>query len=104
MYDACCAGRETAPGSEPPLWGLHCLAAAARSVSSRGILAADAQGFTAPTGVVFGWDHDSSFAKEEAYAEQQMRLSAAATVALQALAQQHHLSMNTLVQEHGLCS
>ena len=55
-------------------------------------------GFTTPTIVNFGWDHDRSPAKEETYAEQQMRLSAAATAALKSLAQQHHLSMNTLVQ------
>jgi NRPS condensation-like uncharacterized protein len=47
MYDAFCRSG-AAPGRELSLWGLHCLVAAARSVQSGGILAADAQGLYHP--------------------------------------------------------
>ena len=56
------------------------------------------KGFTTPTVLNVGQDHESSSQQGERYAEQQLRLSAAETAALQALAQQHHLSLNTLVQ------
>src|SRR5262249_60775003 len=42
--------------------------------------------------------HDGSSDGEAGYAKQQMRLATAETAALQALAQQHHLGLNTLVQ------
>ena len=56
------------------------------------------KGFSTPTALNVGQAHGSSSSQREGYAEQQMRLSAAETAALQALAQQHHLSLNTLVQ------
>jgi amino acid adenylation domain-containing protein len=56
------------------------------------------KGLIAPTALNIGPDHESSSSKQKGDAEQQVQLSAAATAALQVLAQQHHLSMNTLVQ------
>jgi amino acid adenylation domain-containing protein len=56
------------------------------------------KGFMAPTPLNVGPDHGNSASKNKGYAEQQMRLPAAATAALHELAQQHHLSLNTLVQ------
>jgi len=42
--------------------------------------------------------------QEERYDEQQIKLSAATTAALQSLARQHQLTLNTLFQEPGLSS
>src|SRR5262249_12331124 len=55
--------------------------------------------FRTPTVLNVGQDHDSSSSKQEGYAQQQIRLSATVTAALQALARRHHLDMNTLVQQ-----
>jgi amino acid adenylation domain-containing protein len=56
------------------------------------------RGFNTPTVLNVRQAHGSASSKQEGYAELQQRLSAFETVALQALAQQHHLSLNTLVQ------
>jgi amino acid adenylation domain-containing protein len=56
------------------------------------------KGFMAPTALNVGPAPESASSKQESYDERQLQLSAAATVALQNLAQQHHLSVNTLVQ------
>ena len=56
------------------------------------------KGFTTPTALNVGNAYDRSSSKNAGHAEQQMRLSAAVTADLQALAQQHQLSLNTLVQ------
>jgi amino acid adenylation domain-containing protein len=56
------------------------------------------KGFTTPTALNIGNAHDNFSSKNVDHAEQQLRLSAAATADLQALAQQHQLSLNTLVQ------
>ena len=54
--------------------------------------------FTTPTALPIGNAYGSSSSQNADHAEQQRRLSVAATAALQALAQQHQLSLNTLVQ------
>jgi len=46
---------------------------------------------------------DSLVSQEESYAEQQIQLSAAATAALQSLARQHQLTLNTWCRASGLC-
>ena len=98
MYDACCAGRELLLEVRRP-YGDYIAWLRQQALSqAEAFWRQTLEGFTTPIMVDFGWGHDSSFGKEEAYAEQQMQLSAAATGALQVLAQQHHLSMNTLVQ------
>src|SRR5262249_47267537 len=56
------------------------------------------QGFTTPTVLNVGRDHDSAARKASNYGEQQIRLAATTTARLQALAQQHRLSLNTLMQ------
>jgi amino acid adenylation domain-containing protein len=56
------------------------------------------KGFITPTALNVGRNHDSSVNKESDYDEQQMRLTAAATATLQAMAQRHRFSLNTLVQ------
>jgi amino acid adenylation domain-containing protein/non-ribosomal peptide synthase protein (TIGR01720 family) len=55
-------------------------------------------GVRAPTSLVVDRPPDSLVSQEESYAEQQIQLSAAATAALQSLARQHQLTLNTLVQ------
>jgi amino acid adenylation domain-containing protein len=56
------------------------------------------KGFTAPTIPVWGLPERGSAGQRESYHEQQLRLSSSVTAALQALARQHKLTMNTLVQ------
>jgi len=46
---------------------------------------------------------NSLVSQEESYAEQQIQLSAAATAALQSLARQHQLTLNTWCRASGLC-
>jgi amino acid adenylation domain-containing protein len=55
------------------------------------------KGFTAPT-MLHVDQGQGGFSSEAGYAAQQMWLSTAATAALRKLGQQHHLSLNTLVQ------
>jgi amino acid adenylation domain-containing protein len=56
------------------------------------------KGFITPTVLPIEQDHGNSANQKGGYAQQQMRLSAAKTAALYAWAEQHHLSVNTLVQ------
>src|SRR5262245_24981075 len=56
------------------------------------------QGFTAPTPLVTARTVDGLSPQQARYAEQRLQLSAATTTALQSLARQHHLTLNTLVQ------
>jgi len=56
------------------------------------------KGFTAPTPLVVGRAPESGPAPEEDYTVQQTLLPATTMAALQALAQQHQLTLNTLVQ------
>jgi len=98
MYDAYCAGRELHLEASRPYGDYIAWLQQQNLSQAEAFWRQTLKGFTTPTIVDFGRDHDSSFGMAEAYAEQQMRLSATATAALQALAQQHHLSMNTLVQ------
>jgi surfactin family lipopeptide synthetase C len=60
------------------------------------------KGFTTPTVLNVGQGHGGSSSKKESYAEEWMQLSAVETSALQGLAEQHHLSVNTFVQGHVL--
>jgi surfactin family lipopeptide synthetase C len=56
------------------------------------------QGFTAPTPLEVDKASEGLSKQGESYAEQQIELSAATTGALQSLARQHQLTLNTLVQ------
>jgi len=56
------------------------------------------QGFTAPTPLGVDKASEGLSRQGESYAEQQLQLSAATTAALQSLARQHQLTLNTLVQ------
>jgi amino acid adenylation domain-containing protein len=56
------------------------------------------QGFTAPTPLILDRAVGSLPNQRETYDEQHLQLSAAVTAALQSLARQHHLTLNTLVQ------
>ena len=56
------------------------------------------RGFTAPTSLETNWTTSASPDQTQGYGEQQVRLSVAATAALQAFARQHQLTLNTLVQ------
>jgi amino acid adenylation domain-containing protein len=98
IYDALCAGQElhlevSRPYGDYIAW-----------LQQQDLSKAEAfwwqtlKGFTTPTVLHVGQAHGSSSDKEVGYAEQQMQLSVAATAALQALAQQHRLSLNTLAQ------
>ncbi len=56
------------------------------------------KGFTAPTPIGVNKALGSLSSEGEAYSEQQIQLSVAATAALQSFARQHQLTLNTLVQ------
>ncbi len=56
------------------------------------------RGFTTPTRLFFDRLPGSGSSPEHEYAEQQVQLSPAATTALQALARQYQVTLNTLVQ------
>jgi thioesterase domain-containing protein/acyl carrier protein len=56
------------------------------------------QGFTMPTPLGIPAAPGSFAGPEERYSQQQARLSASATAALQSLVRQHHLPLNTLIQ------
>ncbi|MBP5972965.1 TauD/TfdA family dioxygenase [Brasilonema sp. CT11] len=56
------------------------------------------QGFTKPTPLGIPADSDSFFEQEEHSEEQRTYLPLTATAALQSLTQQHHLTLNTLIQ------
>ncbi len=56
------------------------------------------EGFIAPTPLVVGRPIEGLVGQEERYDEQDTRLSAATTAALQSLARQHGLTLSTLVQ------
>jgi amino acid adenylation domain-containing protein/non-ribosomal peptide synthase protein (TIGR01720 family) len=56
------------------------------------------KGFTAPTPLVVGKAVANLSNQQQSYDEQQIQLTAAATQALQSFAQQHQLTLNTLVQ------
>ena len=51
------------------------------------------QGFTTPTSLIADWK-----SQQEGFNQQQVQLSLATTEALKSLAQQHHLTLNTLLQ------
>ncbi|MCX7595463.1 MAG: amino acid adenylation domain-containing protein [Fischerella sp.] len=56
------------------------------------------QGFTIPTPLVADWVTHDSPSQQQGFSQQQVQLSQATTEALKSLAQQHHLTLNTLVQ------
>ncbi|NMF64890.1 non-ribosomal peptide synthetase [Brasilonema octagenarum] len=56
------------------------------------------QGFTTPTPLVGDWIANDSLDQHQGFSQQQVQLSQATTEALKSLAQQHHLTLNTLVQ------
>ncbi len=56
------------------------------------------QGFTAPTSLIRGRTVVSLSNQKQTYNEQHLHLSATVTAALNSLAKQHHLTLNTLVQ------
>lgn len=98
VYDACCAGQEphlavSRPYSDYIAW-LQRQDLSRAEQFWRQML----RGFTMPTVLQVGQARGSSSDKDAGYDEQQMRLSASVTAALRAMAQQHHLSLNTLVQ------
>jgi amino acid adenylation domain-containing protein len=98
MYDALCAGRE------PHLEVRRSYGDYIAWLQQQDLAQAERfwrqtlRGFTTPTALNVEYAYGSSSGKEADYAEQTMRLSAAETAALQALAQQNHLSVNTLLQ------
>jgi amino acid adenylation domain-containing protein len=98
MYDAFCAGRELHLEASRP-YGDYIAWLQQQDLSqAEAFWRQTLTGFTAPTALHVRHDHDRSSDKEAGYAEQQMWLATAETVALQAVAQQYHLSVNTLVQ------
>jgi amino acid adenylation domain-containing protein len=98
MYDAFCTGRELRLDVSHP-YGDYIAWLQRQDLSQAGQFWRQMlKGFTTPTVLNVRKDHGSSSSKKESSAEQSMRLSAAETAALQALAQQHYLSLNTLVQ------
>jgi amino acid adenylation domain-containing protein len=98
FYDAFCAGRElhlavSRPYGDYIAW-LHQQDLAPAEVFWRQTL----QGFTTPTALRIGSVGSITANEAAGYAEQQQRLSAPLTEALQTLARRHHLSLNSLVQ------
>jgi amino acid adenylation domain-containing protein len=98
LYDALCAGRELhlevyRPYRDYIAW-LQQQDLSQEEVFWRQTL----KGFTTPTALNVGRDHDSASSQESSYAEQQMWLAAATTATLHVLAQRYRLSVNTLVQ------
>jgi len=55
-------------------------------------------GFTAPTPMLVNGDHRTKSDEEEGYGKQEIRLTETLTSALQSLAQQQQITLNTLVQ------
>ncbi|HSF30804.1 MAG TPA: amino acid adenylation domain-containing protein [Candidatus Tectomicrobia bacterium] len=98
IYTACCVGQELNLQARRPYADYIAWLRQQDLSQAEAFWRQTLKGFTTPTVTDFGRDHESSSGKEQGYAEQQMRLSAAATTALQAVARQHHLSVNTLVQ------
>jgi amino acid adenylation domain-containing protein len=98
MYDAFCTGRELHLDASRP-YGDYIAWLQQQDLSqAEAFWRQTLKGFTTPTALIGGQDHARSYSMKAGYAEQRMRLSATETAALQALAQQHHLSVNTLVQ------
>ena len=98
MYDAFCADRELHLEVGRP-YGDYIAWLQRQDLSQAELFWRQTlQGFTTPTALNVGNAYGSSSSKNAGHAEQQIRLSAAATADLQALAQQHQLSLNTLVQ------
>ncbi|WP_414584329.1 amino acid adenylation domain-containing protein [Scytonema sp. PCC 10023] len=56
------------------------------------------QGFTTPTRLVADWITNGSSGQHQGFSQQQIQLSLATTEALKSLAQEHHLTLNTLIQ------
>ena len=97
MYDAFCAGQVLRLEARRP-YGDYIAWLQQQDLSkAEAFWRQTLKGFMAPT-MLHVDQGQSSSASEAGYAAQQMRLSAAATTALQTLVQQHHLSLNTLVQ------
>jgi amino acid adenylation domain-containing protein len=98
MYDAFCADRERHLEVGRP-YGDYIAWLQRQDLSQAELFWRQTlKGFTTPTVLDIRLDHGGSCSKEESYAEQQLRLSATQTARLRKLAQQHHLSVNTLVQ------
>ena len=93
-HEACHTGRELPRYVSTPMETI--LHAAAR-LSKEAFWRQSLKGFRTPTVLNVGQALGIPFSNKKAYAEQQQRLSAAETAALE-WTQQHHLSLNTLVQ------
>jgi amino acid adenylation domain-containing protein len=98
MYDAFCARRELHLDVSRPYGDYIAWLQRQDLAQAEAFWRQTLKGFTAPTVLNIGQDHSSSSSKGAGYAEQTMWLSTAATSALRALAQQHQLTLNTLVQ------
>jgi amino acid adenylation domain-containing protein len=98
LYDALCAGRELHLNVSRP-YGDYIAWLQQQDLSHAEAFWRKAlKGFIAPTVLDVGPAHGSASGHQDGYDQQQRLLSAAATAALHEFAQQHHLSVNTLVQ------
>ena len=98
LYGACSRGQGPALGGSPPFrdyvsWLQH-----QDQEEAEAFWRQDLRGITAPTPLVVDCDGRNENSPNEQCAERQLLLSPTATAALQALAQRHHLTLNTLIQ------
>lgn len=97
-YEALCAGRELHLAASCPYKDYIAWLQQQDLSQAEAFWRQTLQGFTTPTALHVGRVGDCTTNAEDGYDEQQQRLSESLTAALQALARQHHLSLNSLVQ------
>jgi amino acid adenylation domain-containing protein len=97
LYDAFCAGQHLPLEARRPYGDYIAWMQQQELSKAEAFWRQTLKGFAAPT-MLHVDRGQGSFSSEAGYAAQQIRLSATATFALRTLGQQHHLSLNTLVQ------
>ena len=97
FYDACCQG-EDLQLQPPPSYRDHIQWQQQNLSSAQEFWRQSLKGFTAPTPLVVQAATADKHQGASTVVEQEIRLSEAATSTLQSLAQQHQLTLNTLVQ------